>query len=170
MSSEFCSLPSGCSLRLACAKDTWTIRRLVLAARLDPTQLRWSQFWVIECDGQLVACGQLRSFKGAQELGSVVVAPAWRAQGLGTCLVKHLIQQATQPLYLECLGNRLTMFYARFGFVTVPWQELPQPLKLKFSLSALAAKLFHIPVNIMQYRGLTTSEGSSGSGGQGTHY
>jgi hypothetical protein len=52
------------------------------------------------------------------------------------------------------------MFYARFGFVAVPWQELPQPLKLKFSLSALAAKLFHIPVNIMQYRELTTSEGS----------
>lgn len=146
------NLPSGCTLRPARANDTWAIRKLVLAAKLDPTQLRWQQFWVIECDGRLVACGQLRSFKQAQELGSVVVTPAWRGQGLGTCLVQHLIQQATQPLYLECLGSRLAMFYARFGFVAEDWQELPRSLKLKFSLSALAARLFGLPVSIMHYK------------------
>ena len=146
------ALPANCVLRPACAKDIWAIRKLVWLAKLDPTQLRWSQFWVIKSDGQLVACGQLRCFRGAQELGSVVVAPAWRGRGLGTYLVKHLVEQATQPLYLECLGSRRTMFYARFGFVSVSWHELPQPLKLKFSLSALAATLFRLPVTIMQYR------------------
>lgn len=153
---KYSSLPPECLLRPALAKDSWTIRKLVLTAKLDPTQLRWQQFWVIECDGHLVACGQLRSFSGAQELGSVVVAPAWRGRGLGTCLIKHLVHEATQPLYLECLGSRLAMFYARFGFVSVSWQELPRPLKLKFSFSALAATIFRIPVTIMQYRGLTT--------------
>lgn len=150
------SLPPGCILRPAHAKDIWTIRKLVLSAKLDPTQLRWQQFWIIECDGQIVACGQLRSFTGAQELGSVVVASAWRGRGLATCLVKHLVDEATQPLYLECLGSRLALFYTRFGFVSVSWQELPPPLKLKFSFSALAATLFRIPVTIMQYRGLPT--------------
>lgn len=154
---HFSSLPPGCILRPALAKDTWTIRKLVLAAKLDPTQLRWQQFWVIECDGRLVACGQLRSFPGAQELGSVVVTSAWRGRGLGTYLVKHLVEEARQPLYLECLGSRLAKFYARFDFVSVSWQELPRPLKLKFSFSALAATLFRVPVTIMQYRrGLTT--------------
>ncbi len=149
-------LPSKCVLRPACAKDIWAIRRLVLSAKLDPTQIRWPQFWFIECEGRLVACGQLRSFSGAQELGSLVVAPAWRGRGLGTHLVKHLIREATQPLYLECLGNRLETFYARFGFVLTAWQELPQSLKWKFGFSQLVSKLLPIiSVRIMQYRDTT---------------
>ena len=143
-------LPPGCILRPATAKDRWAIRSLVLRAALDPTQVNWHQFWVIESDGRLVACGQLRSFSGAQELGSLVVLPAWRGQGLGTYLVEHLIKQATQPLYLECLGQKLARFYDRFGFVPVTWEELPRSLKIKFALSALGARL-GIPVTIMRY-------------------
>ena len=148
------SLPPGCVLRPARARDIWAIRKLVLSAKLDPTQLRWSQFWVIECEGRIVACGQLRCFPGAQELGSVVVAPAWRGRGLGTYLVKHLIQEATGPLYLECLGSRLAQFYSRFGFVPVSWQELPRSLKWKFGFSKMVSTVFPIiSVTIMQYRG-----------------
>ncbi len=39
------SLPTNCNLRPATAKDIWQIRRLVFAAKLDPTQLRYQQFW-----------------------------------------------------------------------------------------------------------------------------
>ena len=148
-------LPAACILRPASVKDIWAIRKLVLGATLDPTQLRSSQFSVVECEGRVIACGQLRCFPQAQELGSLVVAPAWRGQGLGTYLVKHLIDRATQPLYLECLGKRLVKFYTRFGFVPVSWQELPRSLKIKFGLSALAATWFRIPVTIMQH---TTEE------------
>lgn len=147
-------LPPGCILRQAGASDIWAIRKLVLSAKLDPTQIRWSQFWVIECEGRLVACGQLRSFPGAQELGSLVVTPAWRGQGLGSYLTKHLIQAATQPLYLECLGSRLAEFYTRFGFVPISWQELPQSLKFKFGISQLASKVLPmISVVMMRYQG-----------------
>lgn len=145
------ALTGGCILRPAIAQDIWAIRKLVLQAWLDPTQLRWSQFQVIECDGQLVACGQLRVFQGAQELGSVVVAPTWRGRGLGTYLVQHLIATATQPLYLECLGSQLASFYADFGFLQVSWRELPRALKFKFGLSALAAALLRVPVILMRY-------------------
>ena len=201
-------LPIGCILRRACAQDIWAIRKLVLSAKLDPTQVRWSQFWVIESEGgvenlspnsrlrlaslslklrsptrrealivppslegkgdrglgfpwtfphdvksQVVACGQLRSFAQAQELGSLVVASAWRNRGLGSFLVQHLIQEATEPLYLECLGSRLAKFYTRFGFVPIAWQELPQSLKWKFGLSQVASKLLpRISVTLMQYR------------------
>lgn len=123
---------------------------MVLGAKLDPTQLRWQQFWLIDCDGQLVACGQLRNFPDAQELGSLVVAAAWRDRGLGTYLTYHLIEQATQPLYLECLGKRLQRFYSCLGFVSVTWQELPRSLKFKFGLS-LVAKQIGIPAIFMKY-------------------
>ena len=68
MTERFSSLPLGCILRPASVSDIWAIRKLVLSAKLDPTQLRWSQFWVIECEQRLVACGQLRCFSEAQEL------------------------------------------------------------------------------------------------------
>ena len=177
------SLPSGCVLRKASLADQWSIRLLVFSAKLDPTQLNWRQFWVIECDallyetlrerqaqgktygGQslrnLVACGQLRNFSGAQELGSLVVASAWRGRGLATLLTQHLIKTATQPLYLECLGQRLAQFYSRFGFVPISFEDLPQfpqtsglsTLKQKFRFSQLAKRLFRVPVVFMEYQG-----------------
>jgi amino-acid N-acetyltransferase len=146
-------LPPDCVLRPARASDIWAIRKLVLFAKLDPTQIRWSQFWVIECQNRVVACGQLRNFSGAQELGSLVVDSAWRGRGLGRYLVKHLIQVATEPLYLECLGSQLAEFYTRFGFVPIAWQKLPPPLKRKFGVSQLATRFLPmLDVTIMQYQ------------------
>ncbi|MBD2166858.1 GNAT family N-acetyltransferase [Calothrix membranacea FACHB-236] len=145
-------LPSGCIIRKATSQDNWPIRLLVLSAKLDPTQLRWQQFWVIECNGKLAACGQLRNFGDTQELGSLVVTPAWRNSGLGSLLTQHLIATATQPLYLECLGQRLAEFYSRFGFVAIAFEELPRSLKSKFGLSQLGKKLIRVPVVFMQYQ------------------
>lgn len=148
-------LPAGCIVRRASAKDIWPIRKLVLSAKLDPTQLHWEQFWLIECDEHLVACGQLRSFTDTQELGSIVVAKSWRDRGLGNYLTKYLIQQATQPLYLECLGKRLEKFYTKFGFMPISWEEVPPSLKFKFGISQLGKTLLRVPVVIMEYRGIT---------------
>jgi amino-acid N-acetyltransferase len=145
------ALPSGCNLRRATSQDNWPIRLLVLSAKLDPTQLRWQQFWVIECNGKLAACGQLRNFSDTQELGSLVVAPAWRGRGLGSLLTQHLIATATQPLYLECLGQPLAEFYSRFGFIAIAFEELPRSLKSKFGLSELGKKLIRVPVVFMHY-------------------
>lgn len=145
------SLPTGCVLRKATSEDIWSIRLLVLRAKLDPTQIKWEQFWVIECSKRLVACGQLRNFSGAQELGSLVVSSAWRGRGLGAVLTQHLINQATQPLYLECLGQQLAQFYSRFGFVPISFEDLPLSLKRKFGLSQLGKRLIAVPVVFMEY-------------------
>jgi amino-acid N-acetyltransferase len=145
------SLPGGCIIRKAISEDIWSIRFMVLGAKLDPTQIRWQQFWVVECDGQLVACGQLRNFSDAQELGSLVVLPAWRGLGLGACLTRYLIHQANKPLYLECLGQRLAQFYSRFGFKLISFQDLPLSLKRKFRLSQLGKRLINVPVEFMKY-------------------
>jgi amino-acid N-acetyltransferase len=160
------ALPSGCTVRRARSEDNWPIRLLVLSAKLDPTQLRWQQFWVIECESaslrdaarthtlrerQLAACGQLRNFSDIQELGSLVVATAWRGRGLGSFLAQHLITTATQPLYLECIGQRLAQFYTRFGFVPIAFENLPRSLKPKFRLSELGRKLIRVPVVFMHF-------------------
>ncbi len=145
------SLPQGYILRPAAPSDMWPIRWLVLSVPLDPTQLRWQQFWVIEFEKQVIACGQLRSFGEAQELGSLVVAKQWRDRGLGSVLVKHLIQAATQPLYLECLGQRLAEYYQHFGFEPVAWDALPRSLQRKFGTSKKLATLLRLPLVIMHH-------------------
>lgn len=144
-------LPSGCILRRATVQDIWAIRKLVFSAKLDPTQLRWQQFWLIEQTGKAIACGQLRNFADAQELGSLVVESSWRGQGLGSYLTQYLIKQAHKPLYLECLGSKLANFYSRHGFEVVTWQALPRSLKFKFGISQIAKTLIRVPVVFMVY-------------------
>ncbi len=146
-------LPDGCVIRQAKPSDIWSIRFLVLRAKLDPTQIRWQQFWVIEYSGDIVACGQLREYCGVKELGSLVVLPAWRKRGLGSFLTRHLIASCEQPLYLECLGKRLANFYSHFGFYPITWEELPHSLQSKFRISQLAKTLRIVPVQFMRYRG-----------------
>ena len=152
MKKQSLALPTGCLLRPATAEDRWKIIRLVLAARLDPTQLRWQQFWVVEEEKSLIACGQLRDFPDAQELGSLVVSPQWRGRGIGSYLTAHLIREAKKPLYLECLGQKLVDFYTHKGFRSISWQELPRSLQSKFGLSHLAKTYLGLPVTFMQYR------------------
>ncbi|HIK04085.1 MAG TPA: GNAT family N-acetyltransferase [Trichormus sp. M33_DOE_039] len=146
------SLPTGCTLRQATSQDMRSLRWLVLSAILDPTQLNWQQFWVMEFQGDVIACGQLRNFPQAQELGSLVVIPAWRGRGLATFLTQYLITQATKPLYLECLGKQLAQFYSRFGFVQIEFEHLPKSLQDKFKFSQLAKKILKVPVIFMQYQ------------------
>ncbi|MGB6298287.1 MAG: GNAT family N-acetyltransferase [Rivularia sp. (in: cyanobacteria)] len=145
------NLPEGCILRKATSEDASSIRWLVFTAKLDPTQLKWQQFWVIEFDQKIIACGQLRNFNEAQELGSLVVKKNWRNRGLGSFLTRHLIQQATQPLYLECLGKKLVDYYMKFGFRQVEFQDLPASLKSKFQLSQLGKQLIGVPVSFMKH-------------------
>jgi amino-acid N-acetyltransferase len=146
------ALPAGCVLRAARAADMDAIRALVRGERLDPTQLRYRQFQVIECDGQIVACGQLRRFAGAQELGSLVVRPEWRNRHLAALLILHLVRAADAPLYLECRGD-LAALYRRYGFVPVRWRDLPRSLQPKFGVSRLLSTLVRQPTAMMQYRG-----------------
>ncbi|WP_334310842.1 GNAT family N-acetyltransferase [Nodularia spumigena] len=145
-------IPKNIVLRQAKPADKWLIVFLVVKARLDPNQINWQNFWVIEIDNRLIAIGQLRKFALAQELGSLFVIPAWRRQGLGTFLMQHLISQATQPLYLKCVNNRLVNFYVKNGFVPIEFNELPFSLKHKFRLSQARKRFFKGFVVFMKYK------------------
>ena len=138
-------------LRAATADDRWNIRWLVLSEGLDPTQIRWSQFWVAEAHGRVVGCGQLRQFDEAQELGSLVVARSYRHQGIGSALTRALLVSATHPVYLECLGQSLAQFYAQLGFEVTSLAQLPMALQRKFALTNRLARLLHLPLVLMKY-------------------
>lgn len=148
------SLPHDYILRKAKPIDLWLIAFLILKAKLDPTQLNWQKFWIIEYYGRLVAFGQLRNFHLAQEIGSLYVVPDFRNQGLGTILIKHLVAQANQPLYLKCSKEELKVFYSKRGFKTVGFEDLPRPLKFKFYIFNVRKKLLHTSLTFMKYEPL----------------
>lgn len=152
---KFTSLPQGCVLRLAKPDDMSTIRKFIDAEKFDPTRLHRSRFWVIESEKRLIAFGRLCNLNNAQELASLFVVPEWRHQGIGTYLAQHLIEQASQPLYLKCRADKLVPFYSRLGFVPVPWQTLPMALKWEFGLTQIIKRLLRLPLITMQYSDVT---------------
>ena len=98
----------------------------------------------------VIGIGQVkRHWDGTPELASLVVAPRFRHQGVGSALVKALVAhhfadtarlanqesaqtaqtgtQPSQPLYLFCLST-LESYYRQFGFFPVARHTLPWPL------------------------------------------
>jgi N-acetylglutamate synthase-like GNAT family acetyltransferase len=113
--------------------------------------VNWSRFWVIECNGTLVACGELHSSTTHSMLYYLFVTPVWRSQQLGSCLVKRLVQEAVQPLYLVC-KPKLVQFYSQLGFVIVPWHELSSPLQASFNIFKIDSRLTGISWAVMRYQ------------------
>ena len=124
---------------------------MVREAHLDPTNLRWPNFIIAELDGQVVGIGQVRPSRGSPELGSLVVDPALRRQGIAAAIIKRLIADHPGDLYLECAA-RLVPFYRQFGFERIPWQQAPFPLKLKAGLGSTLGRLLGFRIAVMKRR------------------
>jgi len=133
-----------------------TIRAMVRREGLDPTQLKVEQFIVAETvqagQPRIIGCGQMRRYPNAHELGSLVVEPDWRGQGVGAILVRYLLAGTTGDVYLECRA-RLASYYGQFGFEVVDWVELPAALKLKFGLGRLLSLLPGVSIVAMRKAG-----------------
>jgi GNAT superfamily N-acetyltransferase len=86
---------------------------------------------VAEADGQAVASGQLALRRSKGEIGSLLVAPAHRQQGIGTTLVLALIEQARQRhvRILEitaCVDTPwIRAWYERLGFTYQREHDFP---------------------------------------------
>ncbi len=85
-------------------------------------------FFVIELDGKVVACGALEIFtEDLGEVRSLVVDDAFKGRGLGRLLVERIVEEARR------LGLRRIMaltyvpgFFHKLGFQTVPKETLPE--------------------------------------------
>jgi ribosomal protein S18 acetylase RimI-like enzyme len=87
--------------------------------------------WVIEVGGHVVASGQLALLQGKAEIGSLIVAPGHRRQGIGTALVQALIEQARQRQVhtIELTANVdypwIRAWYERLGFAFQREHDFP---------------------------------------------
>ncbi len=131
------------TIRPARAEEEAAIKALIRREHLDPFNVHWQNFLVAEdADaGRLVGIGQVKPYPHGRELGSLVVAPERRQNGVGAAIVNALIARESGPLLLFCLQFR-EPFYAKFGFRRVGWRELPGELKLKYAFGTAFTRLF----------------------------
>jgi N-acetylglutamate synthase-like GNAT family acetyltransferase len=94
----------------------------------------WQHYWVIEFQGQLVACAKLQRYLAYSVLFDLYVTSAHRHQGVGSALVHTLSHQAQKPLYLACVPARLP-FYQRLGFAPISPKKLPTLLQYELGLA-----------------------------------
>jgi GNAT superfamily N-acetyltransferase len=141
-------------VRRAAVGDQATIRRMVRAEHLDPTALHWSHFVVAEVDGAgTVGIGQIRPYPNGPELGSMVVLKPYRGRGIGGLIVRELLASTPPPVWLEAAAHNAP-YYARFGFVEVPWQQAPMPLRLKAGMGSFLGRLVGIRLAVMRWDGV----------------
>lgn len=114
------------SLRPARAEDDPVIHRLIRQEHLNPQGIVWPRFIVaVDHQENVIGCGQVKLHRdGVRELASLVVRVDWRGKGVAGALINHLIAQHPGDLYLTCRA-KLEAFYQRYGFVSLPPNEMP---------------------------------------------
>ncbi len=113
------------TIRPAVIEDQQAIVALVRSERLNPNGLFWANFVVARDGNVLVGAAQIRRFAdGAAELGSLVVAPAWRGNRLSARLIQALLTTEHGAVYLVT-GRQNAHHYAHWGFAPVTLTEAP---------------------------------------------
>lgn len=93
--------------------------------------------FVLALDGEtVVGCAGLEVHQNSGLLRSVVVAPGYRAHGIGAKLTEGMIELAQQKnlTTLSLLTETAQDYFPRFGFVQVPRTELPAALSASAEL------------------------------------
>ena len=80
-------------------------------------------YYVVEVEGELVACGGVATSGSSMHLCWGLVHPDWHHRGLGRKLVDHRLAWAKNQPELEvvelCTSQKTAAFYERFGFETI---------------------------------------------------
>jgi len=126
------------------------IRELVRSQRLNPTDLQFANFIVASSDSDVIAVAQMRQHRdGSRELGSILVLPAWRGQGIAARLVDALVAAEIGSIYM-ITGQAYLRHYARWGFQPIDPSTVPAPIRFNYLMGRLGGVISVImgrPVN-----------------------
>jgi N-acetylglutamate synthase-like GNAT family acetyltransferase len=130
------------TIRKATAKEAWGIRRLIWRVGINPIGLNWRRFLLaVGDDGKVIACGQVKPHPdGSRELASIAVQPEWQGQNIGGQIIEHLLASHPLPLYLTC-QEKMGAYYRRFGFQTIPPEEMPTYFRRVWKLFVILKRL-----------------------------
>ncbi len=148
----------------ATVDDVLTASKLLFLEKMNPYIASRNNLVVMYDDeikekkNNLIGFGQIRPLGGPtavsdgrstetiqyHELASMYVKPEYRRQGVGTTIVRTLLQRfdcgyplsTNQTKHIVCALTlkRTIEFYSKYGFRVVPQQSIPPPLKLEYQL------------------------------------
>ena len=117
-------------IRKASEADAEEIIALVRSERLNPNDLHWSRFIVAVSGGRIIGAVQMRRHRGGGlELGSLVVSPARRGEGIACRMIDALLASEAQAVS-TITGREFADHYRPWGFVPIsPWRASPLVLR-----------------------------------------
>lgn len=78
-----------------------------------------AQFLVATAENKIVGCIRIKKIGGYYKLSSLAVVPDYRIKGIGSLLIKNILNEnASRPVYLFCNIKNVN-FYEKFGFKKV---------------------------------------------------
>lgn len=130
------------TLRPAREAESTAIKDLIHSTGINPMGVDWKRFVVaVDAQDQIMAIGQIKPHgKDVLEMASIAVKPEHRGTGLARAIIEHLLRDSPRPLYLTCVSS-LGPFYNRFGFVPVPYPEMPRYFQRISKLAGLVLTL-----------------------------
>jgi amino-acid N-acetyltransferase len=132
------------TIRSATAEDQSHIRSLARRERVKPTGLDWPKFVVAVYDGKIVGAVQLRKHPdGSRELGSLVVTPTFRGQGVAARLIESRLSDSTGRVFV-ITGKAHADYYGRWGFRRIRPVEAPPFVCLNYWLGYLGGGLLAV--------------------------
>ena len=139
------------TLRPATENDFPAIRDLIHRVGINPMALDWQRFVLaVDASDRMLGCGQLKPHgPDVLELASIAVEPSFQGQGIARLVIEHLIARAPRPLYLTCRA-RLETFYARWGFRSIEFAEMPPYFRRLARFARLVGALFNEKMLVMK--------------------
>lgn len=129
------------TLRRALPLDQAAIVELVLGERLNPNQIDWRRFVVASIGGELVGAAQMRLHAdGSRELGSLVVAPRHRGQGIAQHLIAQLLGEQSGDVHVVTPRSN-AVHYERWGFRAVAAHRAPRGVLRNYLLGQVCGSL-----------------------------
>ena len=131
-------------LRPARETESRAIKELIHFVGINPTGVDWKRFIVaVDSQHQILGIGQLKPHRDdVLELASIAVYPEYRGRGIARAIIEQLLKDSPRPLYLMCESSNGPL-YEKFGFRSIPYDEMPRYFRRISKLAGLANKLAH---------------------------
>ena len=132
------------TIRPARETEAAQIRELIYLVGINPTGLDWKRFVVAVNDrDEVIGCGQLKPHsQEVLELASIAVYPEHQGKGVARAIIEYLLKDSPRPLYLMCQSS-LGPLYEKFGFRSIPYDEMPRYFQRISKLAGLVTTLAH---------------------------
>ncbi|HET6515990.1 MAG TPA: GNAT family N-acetyltransferase [Thermodesulfovibrionales bacterium] len=107
---------SSISIRQATEGDSDFIKDRLRQHNFDVSDFNYQDFVVAQEDGEPIGFGRLRKTGPMHEIGNVTVIEERRGQGIGSLIIRHLIDTSSTRMVVVYVTRDLIPYFEKLGF------------------------------------------------------